>query len=64
LSIGWAACGGGPLIGLFESASHLAHHVISGIIIQCTTSELEKVIARRADLFCEDGSIIEPQRGI
>jgi hypothetical protein len=50
---------GGPLIGLFESASHLAHCVLSGIIIE-VHQELEKVIARQADFVCEDGSIIKP----
>jgi hypothetical protein len=50
---------GGPLIGLFESPSHLAYHVLSGVIIK-VHQELEKVIARRADFVGEDGSIINP----
>jgi hypothetical protein len=54
---------GGPLIGLFESTSYLTHHVLSGIISQAH-QELENVIARRADLICEDGSIIRPRRGL
>jgi hypothetical protein len=51
---------GGPLIGLFESANRLVSHVLSGIIIQ-VHQELEKVIARRANFVCEDGSIIKPR---
>jgi hypothetical protein len=50
---------GGPLIGLFESANRLVHHVLSGIIIQ-VHQELEKVIARRAKFICDDGSIVGP----
>lgn len=54
---------GGPLIGLFESANHVTHHVLSGIISQAHQG-LENVVARRADFICEDGSIITPQRGL
>jgi hypothetical protein len=54
---------GGPLIGLFQSANLLTHHVLSGIISEAH-QELEYVVARRADFICEDGSIIEPQRGL
>lgn len=51
---------GGPLIGLFDSANHLTHHVLSGIISQAH-QQLENVIARRADFICEDGAIIKPR---
>jgi hypothetical protein len=54
---------GGPLRGLFEGASRLVHHVLSGIIIQ-VHQELEKVIARRANFVSENGSIIKPPRGL
>jgi hypothetical protein len=53
---------GGPLIGLFESASHLVRSVLSGIIIK-VHQELEKVIARPATFISEDGSIINRGRG-
>jgi len=54
---------GGPLIGLFGSASHLSRHVLSGIIIK-VHQELEKVIARPANFISDDGSIAELHRGI
>jgi hypothetical protein len=52
---------GGPLIGWFESASHLTQYVLSGIISQAHR-ELENVVARRADFVADDGSIYEPRR--
>jgi hypothetical protein len=52
---------GGPLIGWFESASHLTHYVLSGIICEAH-QELENVVARRADFIGEDGSILEPRK--
>ncbi|MGE0851983.1 MAG: hypothetical protein AB7O44_20590 [Hyphomicrobiaceae bacterium] len=51
---------GGPLIGWFESASHLVHYALSGVISQAHP-ELENVIARRADFIQEDGTIAEPR---
>jgi hypothetical protein len=53
---------GGPLIGLFETEGHLTQHVLSGVISQAH-HELENVVARRADFICDDGSIVERQRG-
>jgi hypothetical protein len=58
-----AGISGGPLIGLFESASRLTHHTLSGIISEAH-QELENVIARRADFIQDDGLIVEPQEGI
>jgi hypothetical protein len=52
---------GGPLVGWFESASHLTRYALSGIISQAH-HELENVIARRADFVGEDGSIFEPRQ--
>jgi hypothetical protein len=50
---------GGPLIGTFETPNYLSQHVLCGIITQAH-SELENVVAIRADYICDDGAIREP----
>lgn len=53
---------GGPLIGLFESKSYLLHYCLSGIVTEQPNSEnsdftIERLVAVRADLICDDGSM-------
>jgi hypothetical protein len=54
---------GGPLIGLFESPSHLTYYALCGIISEAHPL-LENVIARRADFIAADGAIDEPLRDL
>jgi hypothetical protein len=49
---------GGPLIGWFETAGHISHYCLSGIISQAHPN-LENVIAKRADFIRDDGTIRE-----
>ncbi len=51
--------GGGPLIGWFETASHLTQYAFCGIISEAKR-ELENVVSIRADYIRDDGSIREP----
>ncbi len=47
---------GGPLIGIFETPTYLAYHVLSGIVSQ-SHDGLENVVAKRAD-FIQDNGVI------
>lgn len=56
---------GGPLISWFETESHVAHHCLSGIVIQHPDYQknpdmplIERLIARRAEAIAESGMIV------
>jgi hypothetical protein len=54
-----AGISGGPVIGLFESPSHFVTYRLSGIVSQAM-SIFDKIVAKRADFICADGTIREP----
>ncbi len=47
---------GGPLIGWFESKRQLTEYRLSGIVTEAS-SQLEYVVAARADVLTDDGSL-------
>src|SRR5436309_3235191 len=53
---------GGPIIGIFETEAFVAHHSLSGIIVEhpnyaVSDFSVERIVGARADVVTESGMI-------